>query len=576
MAKQGKFQQSRSQAQVATGDKPNRKTLRNVLLIVLAVLVALTAVVCLWGSRLVAGDTVFPHVTVVGVDVGGMTAEQAREAVENAVEQTYLTSTVEVQLPDRTLSFDPEQTNVTLNGETAIKEAMAFGRSKGAVSAVFTYLFARDREIPLQTALDMDTRYIQSMINRTAVDVRTAPVHTSMAVNAEMTEMEISVGVPGQELDSVALFDAVYESYQTGDFTPLVWDYTGLPAQSVDLKAIHDMLSRQATDARYDPEAHAIVDGENGCTFDLTSAQTALENAKPGVTITIDLEPVEPELTVGELTYEMFGQKLESRSSVYVVNPKRTENLRLACEAINGTIINPGEVFSFNEIVGERTAEKGYQPATVYGGEGESVEDLGGGICQVASTIYYAALYMDLEQVQREPHMYQVTYVPPGMDSTIYWGSKLDYQFRNNRENPIKIQANVDNGSCNITFWGVKENDNYVEMSYSVLSTTTDEPEEELDETKPVGFRELKQTAYTGAHVVAVQKVFDGSGKLLREEKIYSLYKSRPEIYIVGPSEDAPLDPENPDDILDPEDPWGDMDEQFPTDDPLDSPEFWT
>ena len=172
---------------------------------------------------------------------------------------------------------------------------------------------------------------------------------------------------------------------------------------------------------------------------------------------------------------------------------------------------------------------------------GKYTNGLGGGVCQVASTIYYAALYMDLPTVMREPHMYEVTYVPAGCDATVFWDSGLDYKFRNDRENPIKIQANIDGGKVNITFWGVKESDNYVELSKPVtLETWNDEDVEEVDETKPVGYREQKQTAYTGSKVVVTKKVFDGSGKLLREEKLESTYKSRPNIYIVGPSEEVP------------------------------------
>ena len=568
MADKRNSQQSETIARTAVQKKRPRKGLK-----IAAVTAASTAAVLLvgtllWGSALMRSETIFPHVVVAGVDVGGMTAEQAQEAVETSVMQTYHTSPIEVQLPDQIITFDPEKLGVSLDAEAAISEAMDFGRSKGSLAAVFRYLGSGDREIPLRSALDMDTAYIQSILTRTAMNVRTSPIHSSMSVNADSTQMEISVGVPGQTLDVDGLYEAVYNAIQNGDFAPVVWDYTEIPCEMVDLDEAHKVLAEQAADAYYDAEKRAIVDAVNGCTFDLEAAKAAMEAAKPGVTVTFDLEQLEPEVTTAKLTYEMFGQKLESRSSKYVNNPKRTENLRLACEAINGTILGPGDVFSFNEIVGERTAEKGYQPATVYSGESGSVEDLGGGICQVASTIYYATLYMDLEQVAREPHMFQVYYVPAGMDATIYWDSKLDYKFRNNRKNPIKIQANVDNGSCNITFWGVKENDNYVEMTSAVLSTTTDEPEEELDETKPVGFRELKQTAYTGAHVVAVQKVFDGDGNLLREGKVYSLYKSRPEIYIVGPSENAPVYPEFPEDSE-----GGDT--LTPWDDPLSDPTNW-
>ena len=157
--------------------------------------------------------------------------------------------------------------------------------------------------------------------------------------------------------------------------------------------------------------------------------------------------------------------------------------------------------------------------------------------------------------------MYQVTYVPDGMDATVYFDSKLDYQFRNNRENPIKIQANIDGGKVNITFWGVKENDNYVELSSKTISTYTEPDKEIVDETKPVGYRQKTQGAYIGAKVETYQKVYDGNGNLLESRTIYSTYNARPNIYVVGPTAPEP-DPEpepnpEPEPEPEPEDPYG-------------------
>ena len=277
-----------------------------------------------------------------------------------------------------------------------------------------------------------------------------------------------------------------------------------------------------------------------------------LEEAEPGSTVEIKFGELIPEVTRVELEGEFFGVKLFTKSTPYVKNENRTNNLRLSCEAINGIVLNPGDVFSFNEVVGERTADKGYRLATVYSG-GESLPELGGGVCQVASTLYYVTLHMDLEQVERKEHMFTVGYVDLGMDATIYWGS-LDYKFKNNLDQPIKIQANVDNGTCNITFWGHKPLEKRVEMAYTVLSTVPWEEVEELDETKPAGFREEKCTPYTGHRVVTNKTVYDLEGnKLSSGVEAYSTYQKRDHIYIVGPAE-------TPDDLLPPDD-WIDPDE---------------
>lgn len=537
------------------------------------VLVGFTGVYA-WGSILQKDKTIFPNVRMAGVEIGGLTMGEAREQVETAVAEAYTAASLDVVLPDRTVTFSPEQASIALDTEEALQEAVAYGRQGNAFETVLNYLRCKgaSMDIPLETALQFDKTAISQLIEETAVITRQAPQDSAMALDQASNTIQITRGQEGRELDTEGLYEAVCLAFETGNFTPLTWDYEVLPYEDIDLSALHETLESQIHDAEYDPETHTIQEGVSGYSFDLSAAETRLDRANPGESFTVPLLEAAPAVDADTLNHQMFGTKLESRSSVYVNNPKRTENLRLACEAINGTILNPGEVFSFNDVVGERTAEKGYQPATIYADGGASVEDLGGGVCQVASTIYYTTLYMDLEQVQRAPHMYQVTYVPAGMDATVYFDSKLDYQFRNNREHPMKIQANIDGGKVNITFWGVKENDNYVEMSSKVISTFTEEPQEKVDETKPVGYRQVTQGAYTGAKVEAYQKVYDGDGNLLESRTIYSTYNARPQITVVGPTEAPP--PEVPDTPATPDTPAepGIPDDTVP-DDPLDGGE---
>ena len=370
MAKKGKFEQPR------TGTAVKKKKKTPVIPILAGFVVLIVLILLIWGGRLMDGKTIYPNVRVAGVDVGGLTASAAQEKVEQTVAEMYQSRTLEVRLPDRTLSFDPKQTNVVVDGQLAIEEAMACGRTDGAFSAVFQYLKSRKQvqDLELKTALQLDTAYLESLIYQTAADVKTAPVNASMGMDAEMTTVTVDVGVAGRELDIKGLYDAVYNAFQSGDLEPLVWDYEKIPYENVDLAALHEKLAGRIADAYYDKENRKIVPGVNGHTFDLEAAQAKLDAAADGSKLEIALEELEPTLTTGKLTNQMFGEKLQQRSSVYVNNPKRTENLRLACEAINGTILNPGDIFSFNEVVGERTEEKGYQPATIYGGEGESVD----------------------------------------------------------------------------------------------------------------------------------------------------------------------------------------------------------
>lgn len=136
----------------------------------------------------------------------------------------------------------------------------------------------------------------------------------------------------------------------------------------------------------------------------------------------------------------------------YVNNANRTTNLRIASNAINGTIVMPGQTFSFNDVVGPRTAAKGYKPAATFTGANRVENELGGGICQVASTVFNCALYSNVEIVERHQHTQRVSYVPLGRDAAIY-GTAQDFKWRNNTGYPIKMVMSVNNGKITCSFY---------------------------------------------------------------------------------------------------------------------------
>ncbi|MBU9713643.1 VanW family protein [Evansella tamaricis] len=132
-------------------------------------------------------------------------------------------------------------------------------------------------------------------------------------------------------------------------------------------------------------------------------------------------------------------------------NHERSHNINLASESINNTVVFPNETFSFNEVVGERTLEKGYLPAPVIV-KGELFEGVGGGICQVSSTLYNAADRAGVEIIQRYSHSRRVPYVPPGRDATVSWYGP-DFTFKNNHNQPLLIRAKAQNGQVVVTIF---------------------------------------------------------------------------------------------------------------------------
>lgn len=161
---------------------------------------------------------------------------------------------------------------------------------------------------------------------------------------------------------------------------------------------------------------------------------------------------------------EEFSDVLASKTTYYNASVTgRSTNIRLATEAINGTVLQPGETFSLNGIVGRRTAAKGYQNAIIFQ-NGKQVEGLGGGVCQVSSTVYGAVLYADLKVTERSCHQFQVSYTPVSQDAAVYYGSQ-DFKFVNNTDNPIKIVASAGSGSLSVTIYGTKTSDKKVTLS---------------------------------------------------------------------------------------------------------------
>ncbi|MBQ9358339.1 MAG: VanW family protein, partial [Abditibacteriota bacterium] len=146
----------------------------------------------------------------------------------------------------------------------------------------------------------------------------------------------------------------------------------------------------------------------------------------------------------------------------------RTHNLRTAAGTINGTIIMPGETFSYNSVVGPRDTSTGYKTAIIFQ-DGEEVEGMGGGVCQVSSTLFNAVLLSGLKITQRKCHSLKVVYVPLGRDAMVSYGSS-DFCFVNDTKAPVVIFAGIGGGSLSMQLWGNSSAKKDVSLSTSVYN----------------------------------------------------------------------------------------------------------
>lgn len=601
----------------------NLSAAARVAIIAGALVVVAVVALCGYGYALKNRGTIFPNVYVAGINVGGLKRDAAVAAVENAVNKSYASDSLTVVLPDRELTLDPEVTNVALNPDEAIDAAMAYGREGGPIRAIKSYMSAKNAEytVDLESSLNLDTDYIRQLIDKTAKEVQTAVTESSVSVeeNEEgiATRILVTVGSPALSLDADKLYEAVIQRFNDGDFSDLSFEYDATPCAAIDLQQYYDKFCTEVEDAYYDEETHELVEEVTGYGFDLPYYTQQIAMADAGEVITIELEPIEAEVTLEDLSKQYFSDTLAKFDSWHVANASRTNNLVLACKAIDGTILNPDEEFSFNNIVGERTVAKGYLAATVYLDGGRSEAETGGGICQVASTIYEAVLYANLKVTERAPHMFEVTYVDPGQDATIYWGSQ-DFKFKNSTGYPIRIDTSVSDGYVHVALVGTAEEKDYdhIAITGETVSTTPwktvgvldkDAKDSEAFEITFTGeningtdgktYKLCKDkegnvyksdgsaivTPYTGKSVKVYRNFLDENNKVLKTETIgTSTYNKRDEKYLVSaydeetdnadyvaPDYDPRTDPDSPyyDPRLDPDSPY--YDPSYDPDDPF-------
>lgn len=198
-----------------------------------------------------------------------------------------------------------------------------------------------------------------------------------------------------------------------------------------------------------------FTEGTNGAVIDqdkLAADIVAAIAAKDyKAQIEAQVKEVEPELTAAQL--EAKYTTIATYTTTATNNKGRNQNLKLATQAINGTIVNPGQEFSFNETTGPRSTEKGYQPASAYL-NGEVVQEPGGGVCQVSSTLYNAVVFAGLKSTERHAHSYEPSYVTPGEDAAVSYGGP-DFKFVNNSDYPIAIKASFSDQKVTCSVYGI-------------------------------------------------------------------------------------------------------------------------
>ena len=517
---------------------------------VVGVLAAAYLGTCAWAA---GRSTILPNVSVAGIDVSNMTVDQAKDVIVDRVEQQGKDISLTLAYEDLEEGLDVHQVMVDADQSSWDAWEIGHGNFFAAGPQLVGHMLGMSSQVPL--VLPENEPAQAALMSRMEQAVNEATRDHGYEVT--QTELVMTKGAPVTTVDwenvkaelSEELRDAFQERF-SGTSEKVEKTITLSASQGrqedPDFEAIRREVYAEPKDASLDVTTMEVSDHAVGVDFDVEELKTAYRNAKSGETVIIPLTVTRPNVTREDLEGRLFRDLLGEATTRVSGSSARKTNVKLAAAACNEKILLPGEEFSYNNTTGSRSPDKGYLPAPIYAG-GRSEDGVGGGICQVSSTIYYAVLHTTLEIVERHDHQFAVSYLDPGMDATVYYGS-LDFRFKNNTNYPIKVVTRSYDNSKGVRYlevqlYGTNEDGRYGKPSNAVFDkvapSTAYKPDPNVARGTLVLDRE--QYAYTGMKARTYRTICEADGTVVEKQDLgVSTYKMRPNTYFYNPADGDP------------------------------------
>lgn len=516
-------------------------------IIIIASITLLVVVLTLAGllaysvNALSKSEVIASNVTYEGVYIGNLTKEDALLILKD--HNFNIHNPVKVVYNDKSFELAPSGAGLNYDYEKIVDEAFKIGRSGNYLKKIADILKSEFTFIPVSIQYVYDSETFMDTVDTLCM---TAGIDfKNFEVNVYENYANVKISSDLTDIDYNKLYTDMVTAIEVKDGRSV-----NLPTYKIDKatpKKIYDGIFVEEKNAAKD-----TIDGKTvvtphiiGVHVEMSDIEKALGEGKTNFKVPVIKKY--PEIRTEAFSKELFGDVLGSYTSKYnssIVG--RTKNVTLAASKINGVLLNPGDVFSYNNIVGPRTAQRGFSVATVYTSSGLQ-EELGGGICQVSSTLYNAVLYADLKIVERKNHMYTVAYVKNGLDATVAYGL-IDFKFENSLNSPVKVVTSAVNGVLTVTLLGKKENNNKVELYTNTLETYPFSEQEVFKSNMSPGARVVAQNGGLGYKISATKVVKDSSGNVIRKESLGTdVYKPLTKIVHVGPKLQEDIKPDSND-----------------------------
>ena len=443
----------------------NKTLLATIIFIIILVIMIFSVIFAILNIN---NNNILNGVKIEGIDVSGLSREEAKtkiETVYNAKKEEDII--LKYNDFETTISQDILETNYNL--DKAVNEAISLGKDGNIITNNYNILFALLGKKNIKVDMSINEEQIKDEIENIQTNIPGTIIEPDYYV-----ENDKLIITPGQEGIKISVDNLINRIKNTlkADFSNQ--QYIEIPMDNVwpdkiDIEKIHDEIYKEVQDAYLTENPITIHPEVEGVDFDIEEAKKILENDSEQYEIPLKI--TKPNVTMEQIGAEAFPNKISSYSTRYDGGDvNRSTNLELACEKINDVIVLPGETFSYNKTLGERSKAAGYKTAKVYE-NGEVVDGIGGGICQISSTLYNAVLKANLEIVERRNHQFITSYVEEGRDATVAYGV-TDFKFKNSRKYAIKIKASASNGVATIEIFGIKEEVEY-QISFDTKTIST-------------------------------------------------------------------------------------------------------
>ncbi len=459
---------------VTSSSTEKRKTTLSIftLLIIIGIVILLICF-CIFTAYNFFNNNIILGVHIKGFNVSNMSTSDARYQLDNYIREN-LPQEIKLKHGDFETTISLSQISANFDTKTAVNEAYNIGREGNIFENNLYVLSTMFKKINLEPNLKIDKN--QLVKNLEDISSQLPDKVTQSSYYIENSNLIITSGKEGNVVDIEATTDAIISAISnfSAGRNPIEIIVKSQKPDAIDIEKIHSEIYKEPIDAYYTQNPFSVYPSENGVDFKVSIEEAkSILGDQTAEEYTIPLNILYPKVTTNMIGTEAFPDLLATYSTNYdTSNRNRTTNLILAANKINGTVLMPGETFSYNKVVGARTIAAGYKEAPIYI-SGEVVDGVGGGICQITSTLYNAVLYANLEIVQRTNHQFVPSYAPASRDATVVYGA-IDFQFKNNRNYPIKLVCSVSGGIANFKIFGLKQEDDCeVEISAYVTGRSS-------------------------------------------------------------------------------------------------------